>query len=220
MLRVMIIMSLLACNALPAQAEDCVVVLETAGQGCSNGGTSITDCSYLGARFEISEPRRITGIGGHVKSNSTWDRSIFIALVPVSGPDGFPSDAELSEAIFSTIFEAPFNDEGPYPYQVPDTIIQADLILEPGWYAIVFGSGLFGATGSGWMPVCGSIQPLPWFFHRNCFIDEEFHNRDEQPIRFIVESCPLECPADLDGDGEVRVSDLIILLASWGSCSE
>lgn len=26
------------------------------------------------------------------------------------------------------------------------------------------------------------------------------------------------CPADLDGDGEVRVPDLILLLASWGAC--
>ena len=27
------------------------------------------------------------------------------------------------------------------------------------------------------------------------------------------------CPADLDGNGEVRVPDLIMLLAAWGSCS-
>ncbi len=31
-------------------------------------------------------------------------------------------------------------------------------------------------------------------------------------IRAVVECCP----ADLDGDGQVRVSDLIILLAAWG----
>ena len=197
-----------------------LTVLETAGQGQTNGGTTINECFWLAARFEISDSRRITSIGGHVKGLSSQDRSLFIALVPVSGPDGVP-DPELSQVIFSTVFEAPFNDEPPYPYQVPDTIIQTDLILEPGWYAIVFGSGLFGATGSGWMPLSGPTQPLPWFLYRNCLFDEEFHNIDDQPTRFLVESCPpAECPADLNGDGVVNAADLAELLSAWGVCPE
>ena len=31
-------------------------------------------------------------------------------------------------------------------------------------------------------------------------------------------SCPLPCPADLDGDGSVGAGDLLALLASWGPC--
>ena len=145
---------------------------------------------------------------------------IFIALVPVSGPDGFPADVELTDAIFSTVFEAPFNDEWPPLYWVPDTVIPIDIVLEPGWYAIVFGTGLFGATGSAWMPVCGANQPLPWFFLRR-YVDPdcEFHNPvQEQPMRFIVESCPVKCPADLDGDGDVGAADLAQLLGAWGLC--
>ena len=30
--------------------------------------------------------------------------------------------------------------------------------------------------------------------------------------------CPGDCPSDFDGDGEVRVPDLILLLAGWGEC--
>jgi len=30
--------------------------------------------------------------------------------------------------------------------------------------------------------------------------------------------CPENCPADLDGDGIVKVQDLLILIASWGVC--
>ena len=141
-------------------------------------------------------------------------------MVPVSGPDGFPADVELTEAIFSTVFEAPFSDEGPYPYQVPDTVIQIDVILEPGWYAIVFGTDLFGATGYEWMPVCGPTQEFPWFFLRS-FHTCEFEDEDTQAIRFIVESCPVdECAADLNGDGAVNAADLAILLGTWGECPE
>jgi hypothetical protein len=40
---------------------------------------------------------------------------------------------------------------------------------------------------------------------------------------FLVDNisfCDLAPPADLDGDGEVGVSDLLIMLASWGGCAD
>jgi hypothetical protein len=33
----------------------------------------------------------------------------------------------------------------------------------------------------------------------------------------VADECPIDCP-DLDGDGEVKVADLLILLAAWGPC--
>ena len=29
---------------------------------------------------------------------------------------------------------------------------------------------------------------------------------------------PVTCAADLDGDGEVKVADLLLLIAAWGAC--
>ena len=43
---------------------------------------------------------------------------------------------------------------------------------------------------------------------------------DDSEIAMLAEGLPAPCPADLDGDGEVRVPDLIMLLAAWGSCTE
>ncbi len=31
-------------------------------------------------------------------------------------------------------------------------------------------------------------------------------------------NCPESCPADVDGDGDVGVSDILMLIASWGTC--
>ena len=177
--------------ALRAQAAQ---ILETAPSGVTNGGTSVLTTQYLGARFHLDTSYLITGIGGHIKAYSSSDRSLFAAIVPLSEPNLLPSDHLLTNAIYAQVFLAPYNDVGPYPYQVPDTILTTDFLLGPGEYGLVFGSGLFGATGSGWMPVSGPIQPLPYFFAMNRFIGDYFRNLDEQPVRFIVQGEPVALP--------------------------
>jgi hypothetical protein len=172
-------------------------LLETAPLGTTNGGTSISDMQYLGARFTLDGTYRIAEIGGHVKSSSTYeDRSIFVAIVPTNNPDNLPADITLSDAIYATNVEAPFNDLGPYPYQVDETIISTNFILDPGNYAIVFGSGLFGATGSGWMPVSGSVQSTPWLIQGK-WAGDYFRQIDDQPVRFVVSGVAVPIPPAL-----------------------
>lgn len=183
-----------------------VTLLETAneitGAGTTNGGTSVNVDQWLGARFELDQTYRITDIGGHVKSYSSFEghqydnRSVFAAIVPVSELTGFPSDILLSEAVFSTVFEAPYNDVGPYPYQVPDTVIETDFVLEAGHYALMFGSGLFGATGGGCMPLRSDMIELPWYFSARHMT--EFRNLPrEQLARFFVHGEAIPAPGAL-----------------------
>jgi len=169
-------------------------ILETAPLGTTNGGSTISENQYLGARFSLSTSFLITGIGGHVKSDVGGDRSVFIALIPLSGANLLPADSTLSDAIFAKSLLAPYNDVGPYPFQVPETIISTHILLDAGDYGVVFGSGLFGATGAAWMPLSGPIQNLPWLFAMNRFIADEFRNLDEQPIRFVVQGDPVSVP--------------------------
>lgn len=88
-------LALLACVS--AQAAS---ILETAPPGLTNGGTTLNESSLLGARFTLASPFHITAIGGEVKSDISWDRSLFIALVPLTGPDLLPADDKLSNAVF------------------------------------------------------------------------------------------------------------------------
>lgn len=185
----------------PKEAIANVTLLETApeitGAGTTNGGVGIMEDQWLGARFELDQTYRITDIGGHVKTySSNLEKSIFVAVVPVLESTGFPSDIMLSEAVFATVFEAPFNDVGPYPYQVPDTVFETDFVLEAGHYALMFGSGLYGATGGGWMPLRSSMMELPWYF--KCWHMTEFRDIErEQLARFFVHGEVIPAPGAL-----------------------
>lgn len=193
-------------GVVPKETIANVTLLETAqeitGSGTTNGGIAVNVDQWLGARFELDQTYRITDIGGHVKSSSSpedfgfADRSVFAAIVPVEDSTGFPSDTNLSEARFAIVFEAPYNDFGPYPYQVPDTVIETDFVLEAGNYALMFGSGLFGATGGGWMPMRSSMMYLPWYF--GTFGVPEFKNIErEQLVRFFVHGEAIPAPGAL-----------------------
>ena len=37
-------------------------------------------------------------------------------------------------------------------------------------------------------------------------------------VQVSCDDCDEACPGDLDGNGEVGVDDLLILVAAWGSC--
>lgn len=171
---------------LPFATASGAVVLATAPQGTTNGGTSILATQLLGARFTLEQDYHITSLGGHFKGYADTDRSLFLAVVALSDAFALPSLSSLSTPLFATTFVAPSNDAGPYPFQVADTLLATSLDLSTGSYGLIVGSGMFGATGTGWMPVSGPIQSLPWFFAMNAFISNDFRNLDEQPIRFLV----------------------------------
>ena len=134
-----------------------IPIIEPAAFGSTRGGLSIGD-AYIGVRFSLTTKTLITEIGGQVQSWSDdnhpldwdFDRTVFFALVPLQGDSLFPSDISLSEAIYSEVVDLHWS---PGNYAIHnDVLVSVNQILTPGDYGVVFGSGLFGATGSGWMP--------------------------------------------------------------------
>jgi len=98
----------------------------------------------MGAQFEIGETTQITGVGGHIFTSSG---TLFAAIVPLAAgqnaPSFLPIDLETN-AIAYTVFDPGLPSR--------DFIATISLRLDPGNYALIFGSGLFGASGSGGMP--------------------------------------------------------------------
>jgi hypothetical protein len=86
----------------------------------------------------------ITHIGGHFVSNEDDEgKTIFGAIVPLLGSSSFPV---LSRDDFSSALGA---TKVVLPGRSADVFGELALRLDPGWYAVVFGSGLFGADSYG-----------------------------------------------------------------------
>lgn len=70
---------------------------------------------------------------------------------------------------------------------------------------------------------CGVGNGIPWECE-NCPADLDGNGEVRVPDLIILlgawGSCPGGCPSDLTGDCEVRVPDLVILLGAWGPCVE
>lgn len=105
----------------------------------SGGSTSVSSGFYSGVNFEVAEPTRLSKVGGYFTGGSG---SIFAAVFQASGFGTVPTPPNLTGAdvLGTTLISLPpgaGNASG-----------DLDLVLQPGWYGLVFGTGRFGATAS------------------------------------------------------------------------
>ncbi len=135
--------------------------LGTTGQTGQSGepviysNESIGTNQFLGWRFQLTDPLQVTEIGGHVgtflpNSNSELDTGngeVFGAIVSLSDSNAVPkvNPFQLEEEVLaSTSFSPGFPSR--------DVTVPLFVKLNPGNYALIFGTGLFGASGYGFMP--------------------------------------------------------------------
>jgi hypothetical protein len=126
-----------------AVALDNTIVLQgdgtTAGNGVSGGSL------FIGADFAVTSPAQVSVIGAAFADTALTSGSgaIFGAIVEVDPTTGLPTQPvenlasiTLGEAVFTPTTDG----------DTTATLSQAVNLL-PGTYGLVFGSGLFGATG-------------------------------------------------------------------------
>ena len=121
-----------AANSLVLQGDG-----TTAGDGFSGGS------HFIGADFTVAGPTQLTDIGASFVNTAQQAATgpIFGAIVEVDPVTGLPTqDVENLASI--TLAEAVFT-----PDADGDTTVPLSASLQPGTYGLVFGSGLFGATG-------------------------------------------------------------------------
>jgi hypothetical protein len=113
------------------------------GQG---GGFSVSGpmggntAQFLGVRFHLNETILVDNIGGHLSGNG----SLFGAITPLSSFNAFPAGDPLS---FVPLAQVTFT-----PTELSTDIrVPLSVTLNGGDYALIFGSGRFGATGFGSM---------------------------------------------------------------------
>lgn len=109
----------------------------TAGNGFSGGSV------FIGADFTVTAPTTISSIGASFGDTAVTAGSgaIFGAIVSVDPTTGLPTQP-IETLSTITLADAVFT-----PATDGDTSVSLDVTLQPGTYGLVFGSGLFGATG-------------------------------------------------------------------------
>jgi hypothetical protein len=105
-------------------------------------GTTVDAGVFVGVRFELAQEAQVTAIGGHFGSVSDPNR-FFGAIVRLSDVSDFPDSDDLSTPDVLGVSRLTF------PHPSNEVFGDLTINLGPGWYALVFGSGLFDTDGLG-----------------------------------------------------------------------
>jgi len=100
------------------------------------GGYFLDDSRFIGASFQIASAQDVQSIGGYFTEFSSG--SIFGAIIALPSPNALPTASIDSLALAHVVFTPNGTDQ----------LVNLAVHLNPGSYALVFGSGLFGATGT------------------------------------------------------------------------
>ena len=157
--------------------------------GVTNGdgvpAANVSASVFNGVRFQLTQPVMTSQVGGHFFANPFNGNSFFGAVVRLENENDFPNSGNLTtpDVLGHTLLT--------FPSPSAEVFGDLKLSLVPGWYALVFGSGLFGSHGDGAMPLnnpdIGSptyigFQPGPGWFNLSILSDVfQFKN-----YRFVV----------------------------------
>lgn len=196
------------------------VILESAPLGATghNSGSSVTNTQFIGWRFQIDAPLDVDHVGGHLLEFEPG--GLFAALVSLPSINSLPAGAPFTadELVATTTFQAPFPSD--------EVTIPLNAELHPGSYALMFGTGLFGATGLGGMPNFNDQPDIPptdissYIFWAIPQLNEppEWRENLNSHMRFVVEA-HVPIPGDYNHDGSVDTDDYNVWRTSFSSAT-
>jgi hypothetical protein len=183
-----------ACIALSSGAN-AAILLETASFTGNDPGDYIVQGDgtngnnrFIGASFTLTHAADITSIGLGLGRYSSG--AIFAAIVPLDTATAFPSvyPASLASiALGSVVFSVPST--------TTDFSTLFTLHLAAGNYGIVFGSGLFGASGFAAITDGNDTIGAPILF-QNLF-GADWLSQSADGIRIVVEGTELPEPSSI-----------------------
>jgi hypothetical protein len=149
----------------------------------SSSGVLVNDGIWVFHRFQVSAPTTLTSVGGTFSNLSSEPLNVFGAIVELSGPGDFPDSLDLSS---SDLLATNLVTLAPTPGAGGAAAFQNELTLEldPGWYALEFGTGAFGASN---VSTTGVVVGMPG------------HAVDLAPAQFVVSSFQPGIPALTQG---------------------
>jgi hypothetical protein len=183
-----------AAALLPVAASASPIIYQSATYtGDDDGEYIISADRMIGAVFTLSQTTHITGIGAQFGGYPGG--SIFGAIVPVDPKTGFPTGVSSDLAAISlgdVVFSVNLTDTSSSGVPIGDLMEPLSTTLTAGTYAVLFGSGQFGADGFAGLgdynnPV-GNAQLIQGWPDYSAF--------DDNGIRVVVEGTAVPEPAD------------------------
>jgi hypothetical protein len=167
-----------------AAADTTEVLYQTGNMGTpgQSGGTGVGAFQYLGTRFELPERRIATAVGGHFGTFGTGEQTLFAALVRLTSMSDFPDSLNplnTPDVLATTVFA--------FPQPSNDVIASiGEVELTPGIYAVVFGSGQFGANGGGFAPATNVPVGIDSDFGYTSGVGPHWRDAGSAQDRFVV----------------------------------
>ncbi len=113
------------------------------GSAGGPSGSGVEEDVFSGVRFELSQPVRTSRVGGHFVVAPNSDTSFFGAIVRLDSFADLPDSEDLLTDDFLGMTTLEF------PTTSTEVFGELELLLDPGVYALIFGSGLFATSGNG-----------------------------------------------------------------------
>jgi hypothetical protein len=119
-------------------------------------GPSVSATLYRGSRFSVDSIVKVEAVGGHIVGTPG---NLFATIVSLSSPTALPSGNPFDmTTVATTLFDPPELSD--------DILVPLSATLNPGHYALIFGSPLIGGS-EGVMPdnnmdIPGSASYFVW----------------------------------------------------------
>lgn len=200
------LLTLVCASGAEAKADTFVFAPSVPFNG-NSGNLFLFNQQHVGMRFHVATTTNITEVGGHL--NSENGSSLFAAIVRLSDQNANPAGWPNAGVVALTTFNPGFQGNFIPGVQFQDVFTPLAVTLEPGSYALVFGSGgHFGLpadargnipidsinVGGGsyifWSSVTNSWRPFEFFgFSGN--VAPRFVIKSDQPLTAVPEPASL-----------------------------
>lgn len=133
-------------TAIPARLAAVQILFDTAAPPVLSSALKVSDHYWPFHRFQVSSDVTLGSVGGYFRNSRPNALEVFGAIVHLSGPTDNPDSLDLTtpDLLGTTIIQIPHN---PFPFG-GEYQGNLNLVLSPGWYALVFGMGAFDASSS------------------------------------------------------------------------
>lgn len=155
-------------------------------------GVNINKFVFAGGRFRVEEATSVERVGGHFLGRAVGF-PFFGSIVRLTGNDDFPDSVDLTTPDVVGVTTLNFPNPSANVYGT------LTATLSPGWYALVFGSGLYGHSGIGAAVSTGSDYEATTYIAWEVNLGDQWMNLDApfENFWFVVEGAIVPEPATL-----------------------